>query len=78
MLFRSPGEDAVATTIGWMQQWSALGQFAGPPLVAWVASRHGGWGHTGWVTGACSLAGLLLAGVVARTLEKKRYAAIRR
>lgn len=72
----APGEDTVATTVGWMQQWSALGQFAGPPLVAWVASASGGWQHTWWVTGACSLAGFGLAGAVHRLLEKKRYAAI--
>ncbi|HEY1230829.1 MAG TPA: MFS transporter, partial [Ramlibacter sp.] len=29
----APGEHTVSTTVGWMQQWSALGQFAGPPLV---------------------------------------------
>ena len=40
------------TTVGWMQQWSALGQFAGPPLVAWVASRAGGWQWTWVATGA--------------------------
>lgn len=57
----APGERTVSTTVGWMQQWSALGQFAGPPLVAWVASRAGGWHGTWWVTGACSLMGLGLA-----------------
>ena len=44
-----------------MQQWSAMGQFAGPPLVAWVASRAGGWQWTWVVTGSCCAAGLLLA-----------------
>ncbi len=57
----APGPDTVSATVGWMQQWSSLGQFAGPPLVAWVASRVGGWHWTWAVTGACSLAGLLLA-----------------
>lgn len=57
----APSEYTVSTTVGWMQQWAALGQFAGPPLVAWVAGLSGGW-HWTWVaTGACSLAGLLLA-----------------
>ena len=46
--------------VGWVQQWSALGQFAGPPLVAAVASAAGGWQWTWVVTGACSVAGLLL------------------
>ncbi len=57
----APGPDTVSTTVGWMQQWSSLGQFAGAPLVAWVASRVGGWHWTWAVTGACSMAGLLLA-----------------
>lgn len=64
----APGEDRIATTVGWMQQWSSLGQFAGPPLVAWVASRAGGWHWTWAVTGACSAAGLLLARAIAHAL----------
>jgi MFS family permease len=56
----APGESTVSTTVGWMQQWSAIGQFAGPPLVAWVASMAGGWQWSGSVTGACAIAGLLL------------------
>ena len=57
----APGADTVSTTVGWMQQWSALGQFAGPPLVAWIAVRAGGWQLTGWVSAACACVGLLLA-----------------
>ena len=57
----APNERTVSTTVGWMQQWSALGQFAGPPLVAWVASAAGGWHWTWAVTGACSALGILLA-----------------
>lgn len=57
----APSETTLSTTIGWVQQWSALGQFSGPPLVAWVASGVGGWQGTWWVTVACSLAGLWLA-----------------
>jgi MFS family permease len=56
----APGEGTLATTLGWVQQWSALGQFAGPPLVAAVASATGGWQWTWLVTGACSVVGLLL------------------
>lgn len=62
----APSEHSVATTVGWMQQWSAFGQFAGPPLVAWVASRIGGWQFTWLVTGACSLLGLLLVRAIGR------------
>jgi len=58
----------VATTVGWMQQLSALGQFTGPPLVAWVANRVGDWHWTWAVTGAFSLAGLLLCGRISALL----------
>jgi predicted MFS family arabinose efflux permease len=74
----APGEDRIATTVGWMQQFSSFGQFAGPPLVAWVAGRAGGWQWTWVVTGACSLAGLALAAAIAAELDKKRYPTIPR
>lgn len=58
----APDNDTVSTTVGWMQQFSALGQFLGPPLVAWVATLAGGWHWTWIVTGVSSALGLLLAG----------------
>ena len=57
----APGPQTVPTTVGWVQQWSAVGQFCGPPLVAWVAAQAGHWQWTWVVTGACSVAGLWLA-----------------
>jgi MFS transporter, CP family, cyanate transporter len=57
----APNERTVSTTVGWMQQWSSLGQFLGPPLVAWLASQVGGWQWSWLVTGACAAAGLMLA-----------------
>jgi len=66
----APGEQTVSTTVGWMQQWSAFGQFAGPPLVAWLAGRAGGWHWTWLATGSASLLGLLLARRIARTLRR--------
>jgi MFS family permease len=57
----APDDSTVSTTVGWMQQFSSLGQFLGPPLVAWVAVQMGGWQFTWLVTGACSLCGLVLA-----------------
>jgi MFS family permease len=62
----APGEQTVSTTVGWVQQWSAFGQFAGPPLAAFVAARAGGW-HWNWAaTGACAAAGLALSLAIAR------------
>jgi MFS family permease len=57
----APDEGTVSTTVGWMQQLSALGQFLGPPAVAGVASLVGNWHWTGVATGVCSLLGLWVA-----------------
>ncbi len=65
----APGEAMLGSTVGWVQQWSAFGQFAAPPLVAWVATRAGGW-HLSWVfNGICSVLGLLLSQAIARRLR---------
>lgn len=72
----APGKETVSTTVGWMQQWSSLGQFAGPPLVAWLATQAGGWQWTGLFTGACSLAGIALAWRLQRVWAG-RYTAVR-
>lgn len=57
----APGERTVSTTVGWVQQCSSFGQFAGAPLVAWVAGSVGGWQWTWAVTGAACVIGVLLA-----------------
>jgi predicted MFS family arabinose efflux permease len=57
----APGQDTVSTTVGWMQQFSALGQFVGPPAVAWWVTQVGTWQWAWVLTGGCSLLGLLLA-----------------
>lgn len=62
----APSGQTVSTTVGWVQQLSALGQFLGPPLVAWLAARAGGWQYTWTVTVACCMAGVLLANVLQR------------
>jgi MFS family permease len=66
----APSEGTLASTVGWVQQWSSLGQMLGPPAVAWVASRFDSWQYTGWVTGACSLAGLALVPGLMRQLRR--------
>jgi cyanate permease len=71
----APGPQYVSTTVGWMQQFSAIGQFAGPPIVAWVASTAGGWQLTWTVTGAASLIGMALAMVISRVYRNKKGAA---
>jgi MFS family permease len=65
----APSENTVSTTVGYMQQWSALGQFAGPPLVAWVAASAGSWQWTWCVTGALCLVGAALALCIEKALR---------
>ncbi len=65
----APSEHTLSTTVGWVQQWSSLGQFFGPPLVAWVASLAGSWQYTGLATGLCSLLGLVLSWRLSRRLS---------
>ena len=65
----APSERTLSSTVGWMQQWSAFGQFAGPPLVAWVAGHSGGWQWTWVPTGLCALLGLGLAWRIGRLLR---------
>jgi MFS family permease len=64
----APSDRTVSTTVGWLMQWSAVGQVGGPPLAAWVASRAGGWQLTWLVTGACCAVGALLALALGRRL----------
>lgn len=57
----APQEQAVPAVMGLMIQWSAFGQFVGPPLVAAWAAQHGGWSQTWVVTGSAALVGAVLA-----------------
>ena len=66
----APGEHQVATTVGWVQQLSALGQFVGPPVMAAVASRAGGWQLTPLVTVGCCAMGAALAWQAGRLLSQ--------
>ncbi len=61
----APDQQTVATTLGWMQQWSAAGQFFGPPLVAYIAERVGGWAWTWVPLGVLSALGVGLTLVIA-------------
>ena len=67
----APGEQQVATTVGWVQQLSALGQFVGPPVVGWVAVQAGGWQLTPLVTVGCCVCGVGLAWVAGRELQRQ-------
>lgn len=65
----APGEQQVATTVGWVQQLSALGQFVGPPVVAALAAHAGGWQLTPLVTVGCCAVGAVLAWMAGREVQ---------
>jgi MFS family permease len=67
----APGEQQVTTTVGWVQQLSALGQFVGPPVVAAVAARAGGWQLTPLVSVGCCVVGAGLAWAAGRELGRQ-------
>jgi CP family cyanate transporter-like MFS transporter len=70
----APHERNVSTTVGWMQQCSAAGQFAGPPAVAWLASQVGGWQWTWMATGLCCVGGWTLSFLIAKSLRFQKEA----
>ena len=71
----SPNERIVSTTVGWMQQGSAAGQFAGPPTVAWLASQVGGWQWTWMATGLCCVGGWFMSILIAKALNSQKGSA---
>lgn len=71
----APTPQTVSTTVGWVQQLSSLGQFVGPPLVAWLAQRVGGWHWTWVVNVACCTVGAGLAVALESRLREVRSAA---
>ncbi len=67
----APTERTISTTVGWLQQWSSIGQVCGPPLVAWVAIRVGDWQLTWVVTLACCVIGAGLAQRISVNLARR-------
>ena len=66
---RSPQH--IATGNGMVLQFSNLGQFFGPLLVAWLASRFGGWQASLWALLAFA-AGGAACGAALGIIEKRR------
>lgn len=72
----APSPRTTTTTVGWMQQCSALGQFSGPPVVAWVVQAAGGWQWTWLATGAYAVAGIAMSLALARRQTRPASAAV--
>lgn len=66
----APSERAVPLVLGWIMQWSALGQFMGPPVAAWWTQARGDWSGTWMTTGAAACLGIGLSLGLARHLRR--------
>jgi MFS transporter, CP family, cyanate transporter len=62
----APHDGLAAGTLGWMQQVSAAGQFAGPWTVATLASATGQWHWTAAFSASCGVLGLGLVVWISR------------
>jgi hypothetical protein len=60
----------IGTTNGMVTQASHLSQFVIPILIAWVASRAGGWGASLWVLLALATVGVA-AGLAVGRFERR-------
>ena len=67
----APGPHLVGSTVGWMQQISAAGQFIGPPLAAALAMAVGGWQMTWCFTLLCGLGGIALTALAWPRLKRQ-------
>lgn len=66
----APHPQTVSTTVGWVQQGSALGQFFGPPVVAAIATASGGWRYSATATVAAALLALCLLPALGRAAAR--------
>ncbi|MBV6273265.1 MFS transporter [Alcaligenaceae bacterium CGII-47] len=66
----APTPQTTSSTVGCVQQCSSFGQFAGPPLVAWVVNISGGWEWTWVATGSYGLLGILMVLQIGRSRQR--------
>jgi MFS family permease len=67
----APHGGAVSTTVGLMQQGSAIGQFVSPPVLAAMASSGAEWSHTWMATGVFALGNVLAAALLGALLRTR-------
>jgi MFS family permease len=66
----APDMKSNSASVGWVMQWSAVGQFSGPPLLGFLASQMGSWNYSWWITSVASTLGLLLSYFMSREFNK--------
>jgi nitrate/nitrite transporter NarK len=67
---RSPQH--IATGNGMVLQFSNIGQFFGPLVIAWIVSRYGGWEATLWAMLAFALAAAACGAALGRIESRRR------
>lgn len=66
----APDMKSSSASVGWVMQWSAIGQFSGPPLLGLLASQMGSWNYSWWITSTASIVGLFLSYFLCREFNK--------
>lgn len=66
----APNLKSSSASVGWVMQWSAIGQFSGPPLIAYLASQMGSWNYSWWITSTASAIGISLSFLLSRQYNK--------
>lgn len=66
----APTPQTTASTVGWVQQGSSMGQFLGAPAVAWVVSLLGGWQWAWIATAGFALFGIAMVLMLPKTVTK--------
>lgn len=67
----SPNPKSNSISVGWVMQWSAIGQFSGPPLLAYLAIHMNSWNYSWWITSTASLVGIFLAFLMSYQYNKQ-------
>lgn len=62
----APSPQTTSSSVGWVQQCSSMGQFVGPPVVAWAVHGLGGWQWAWVATAAFAVTGLGMSVCLAR------------
>ncbi|WP_167661912.1 CynX/NimT family MFS transporter [Paenalcaligenes hominis] len=65
----APTPQTTASTIGWVQQGSSMGQFLGAPVVAWSVSMLGGWQWAWVATVIFSLLGISMVTLLPKPIN---------
>ncbi|UOO90415.1 MFS transporter [Vitreoscilla massiliensis] len=70
VVYLAPSQQTVASTMGWVQQWSALGQFSLPPLMESLVTWWGSWRNAWMVCVVLGVVGIVCALRIQRLVKR--------